>query len=80
VKFGSFYQKSVNIGEFEDIGRFQFMALKIGEFTEKSIDLASLDLSKKKTLNQKNPKFFFKANFGLVKRSYCPEYHTILIE
>jgi hypothetical protein len=31
----------VNIGEFEDIGRFQFWALKIGEFTEKSVDLAS---------------------------------------
>jgi hypothetical protein len=42
VKFGSFYQKSVNIGEFEDIGRFQISALKIGEFTEKSVDLASL--------------------------------------
>jgi hypothetical protein len=42
VKFGSFYQKSVNIGEFEDIGRFQILALKIGEFTEKSVDLASL--------------------------------------
>jgi hypothetical protein len=41
VKFGSFYQKSVNIGEFEDIGRFQISALKIGEFTEKSLDLAS---------------------------------------
>jgi hypothetical protein len=30
VKSGSFYQKSVNIGEFEDIGRFQILALKIG--------------------------------------------------
>jgi hypothetical protein len=42
VKFGSFYQKSVNIGESEDIGRFKISALKIGEFTEKSVDLASL--------------------------------------
>ena len=35
-------QKSINIGEFEDIGRFQISSTNIGEFTEKSVNLASL--------------------------------------
>jgi hypothetical protein len=41
VKFGRFYQKSVNISEFEDIGRFQIFALKIGELVKIAIDQKS---------------------------------------
>jgi hypothetical protein len=49
VKIGNLIQKSVNIGEFEDIGRSTILSIKIGEFTEKSVDLASLFLSKART-------------------------------
>jgi hypothetical protein len=45
VKFGSYYQKSVNIGESVEIGRFPISPTNIGEFTEKSVDLASLVLN-----------------------------------